>query len=906
MPVEANFPTSPYEILDPHVRWRPGSASATELPTLIAPLVHKLRIAVRDWRAGGYAGASPTTQSLLKWWFETTHPKERTDGSQWEFRYYFAQREAVETIVYLADVARAMTPSALLQYDSRGDVREEHFDENSARYVVKMATGSGTTKVMSLALAWSYFHKLYEPDSPFARNFLVIAPNVIVLERLRQDSDGLKVFLNDPVLPPTGWDGREWQRDFQLRLHIQDDVRLVQRTGNIFLTNIHRVYEQKDTAASLDADNVMDYFLGARPKTDAMSGAVELEDIVRDIDELVVINDEAHHVHDEDLAWSKSIRDIHNRLKLKGSGLALQVDVTATPKYTSGAIFVQTISDYPLVEAITQCVVKKPVVPDGPSRSRLHEQQSSRFTERYADFLRLGVEEWRKSYTVHEPLNRKAVLFVMVDDTKNCDEVQQWLEQTFAELRDSVLVIHTNKKGHVSEASSGRAKTELDLLRKEVNRIDSWESPYKAVVSVMVLKEGWDVQNVTTIIGLRAYSAKAQILPEQTLGRGLRRMYRGQGQDAIVEKVSVVGTEAFMDFVEGIKAQGVELERRKMTGDEDTPPVAPLVVEVDKDPHKKVDALDIPIPKLSRRLNRNYKRLERLDVANLGNPKIPYRTYTEEQLREIVFREVTTGEVSHVTQLPTDGAIDATQAIGWFAVKIMNDLRLVSGYDVLYELIKRFVREHLFNSPVVLEDRVTMRNLSEGDATRETLECFKRGINTLTIEDSGSATIVDVIRLRHTRAFPVNEQEYVVSRKCLFNRIVGDSHLELRFASFLDECEDVVAFAKLYQRIGVRLDYVDADGRIRDYYPDFVVKLANGNVVIAETKGLEDMDVPLKMARLKTYIEDLNSQQTETTFDFVMVPEKEFADALSWYVAGPRKGQAKRFQHVVDTFTTYK
>src|SRR5207244_1389634 len=113
------------------------------------------------------------------------------------------------------------TPSSLLQYDSRGDVREEHFDENWARYVVKMATGSGKTKVMSLVLAWSYFHKLYESDSPFARNFLVIAPNIIVLERLRQDFDGLKIFLNDPVLPPNGWNGRDWHRDFQLRLHIQ-------------------------------------------------------------------------------------------------------------------------------------------------------------------------------------------------------------------------------------------------------------------------------------------------------------------------------------------------------------------------------------------------------------------------------------------------------------------------------------------------------------------------------------------------------------------------------------------------------------------------------------------------------------------------------------------------------------
>jgi len=85
-------------------------------------------------------------------------------------------------------------------------------------------------------------------------------------------------------------------------------------------------------------------------------------------DELVVLNDEAHHIHDSRMAWFKSIEEIHNRLKQKDRFLSLQVDVTATPRHNNGAIFVQTISDYLLVEAITQNVVKHPVVPDSASR----------------------------------------------------------------------------------------------------------------------------------------------------------------------------------------------------------------------------------------------------------------------------------------------------------------------------------------------------------------------------------------------------------------------------------------------------------------------------------------------------------------------------------------------------------
>ncbi len=91
--------------------------------------------------------------------------------------------------------------------------------------------------------------------------------------------------------------------------------------------------------------------------------------IVRDIDELAILNDEAHHIHDPRMAWFKSIEDIHNRMLQKGSGLPLQVDVTATPKHNNGAIFVQAVADYPLVEAIWQNVVKHPVLPDAASRS---------------------------------------------------------------------------------------------------------------------------------------------------------------------------------------------------------------------------------------------------------------------------------------------------------------------------------------------------------------------------------------------------------------------------------------------------------------------------------------------------------------------------------------------------------
>ena len=753
-----------------------------------------------------------------------------------------------------------------------------------------MATGTGKTKVMSLVLAWSYFHKLYEPGSDLARNFLVIAPNIIVLDRLYRDFGGLRIFFADPVLPDNGVDGRNWRDDFQLTLHKQDQVNITRPSGNIFLTNIHRVYAGDDIPASPDDDNTMDYFLGKRPTGATTDSKVDLGMIVRDVDELVVFNDEAHHIHDPRMAWFKSIEDIHNRLKQKGSALALEVDVTATPKHNNGAIFVQTVSDYPLVEAISQNVVKHPVLPDAPSRAKLVERQSVKYTEKYTDYIHLGVIEWRKAYEEHEKLAKKAILFVMTDDTKNCDDVAEYLEGHYPDLKDAVLVIHTRNNGEISEAATGKGKEELEGLRRLANEIDGQDNKYKAIVSVMVLKEGWDVRNVTTIVGLRPYSAKSNILPEQTLGRGLRKMYPG----GVEEYVSVVGTEAFMDFVESIQAEGVELERKPMG--EGTKPKTPLVVEIDKENEKKdLDALDIEIPVLTPRVYREYKNLANLEVGKLGHNKVHYQQFSEEQQREIVFKDITTGEITHTTVLDTAGIADYHSVIGYCAQTIMKDLRLVSGYDVIYGKVKSFVQDQLFDQTVKLEDPNTLRNLSELAATKTLIETFKRAINALTIQDKGDAEIRDTIKLHQTRPFMTKDQPYLVPKKSVFNRIIGDSHLELLFARFLEDSDDVMAYAKNYLAVHFKLDYVNADGDISNYYPDFLVKVSDKKVFIAETKGQADLDVPLKMQRLSQWCEDTNSIQSEVIYDFVYVDQESFETY-----------KPTSFRQLVESFREYK
>ena len=319
----------------------------------------------------------------------------QADGTVEPFRWYFAQQEAVELALWLYEIERVRDPYALMRYDSSGRVSKGMFPEDWTRYVLKLATGAGKTKIMSLLMAWSYFHKLYETNSELSTNFLLIAPNIIVLDRLRTDFDGARIFFGDPILPENGYEGRDWQDDFQFTVHIQDDIGFVGPQGNLFLTNIHRVYEGTDAPGFEDADTT-GYFLGAKPVGKTTDSAVDLGIIIRDVPDLVVLNDEAHHLHDERSAWFKAIEDISLRLRQKGSQLSVQLDLSATPKHNNGAIFVQTVSDYPLVEAIRQGVVKTPVLPDQASRAKLTEKKSAKFTEQYEDYLHLGYLEWKQ------------------------------------------------------------------------------------------------------------------------------------------------------------------------------------------------------------------------------------------------------------------------------------------------------------------------------------------------------------------------------------------------------------------------------------------------------------------------------------------------------------------------------
>ena len=864
--------SDPFRILTPNERWTPSQTQLDASPSaqekLLPPLVHQIRFAVAKWREDNYKGASETSKSLLHFWFNQEH----NDG----FHFYFSQREAIESIIYLYEVAKAHDKYDLMRFNKMGNVSPNMFDETWTRYVVKMATGAGKTKVMGLALVWSYFHKLYEADSALSKNFLVIAPNLIVLNRLKKDfvgKDGnehLKMFFEEPFLPDDGVDGRDWRSNFQLTVHIQDELKPITEGGNIFLTNVHRIFFNPEPALSLAHT-----FLGptVKPKADTSKG-LDLGEVLRSqkIQDLVVLNDEAHHIHDKSLAWFKNIEDISHKLTLKnGKGLALQTDFSATPKHNNGSIFVQTISDYPLVEAIKQGVVKSPVLPDLESRKKIVEKDSTDFEERYGDFIRLGYEEWKQQYDELTPLSKTPILFVMTMSTEEADKAKIFLEREYTLMNGSVLVIHTNKSGETKEAKSKKDEEELRQLRKAADDIDKEDSPYRAVVSVLMLREGWDVQNVTTVVGLRAYGADSKILPEQTIGRGLRKMSKiGDPQ-----KLVVVGTEHFLKFVEELKTEGVEFQYSPMG--KGTKKKPDLIIEVDKEHNKNLDALDIPVPQLTPRVFREYKNLELIDTATFSFLKAPFKLFAPKELKEIIFEDID-GDFSHKT-IFGESSPDYRNVLAFFTSSILKDSRLVAGFSVLYPKVEQFIRQQLFGKTVDLSDANVIKNVAEAVPKHLVFSLFKKAINDLTIKEDGTVRLKGYASLKDSKPKIVQNQPFLMSDKCIFTHVVGDNPFELDMAVHLNRFADVKAFAK--NGIGesggnLFMEYQKTNGTIALYYPDFLIRTSPTTFFILETKGREDLNDVTKIKRLVAWCQDINALQSDYTYTPLYVKQEDW------------------------------
>ena len=747
-----------------------------------AALVPAIREAVHAWRARGYEGATATSRRLLTWWFESDHQQ---DGEDW--LYYYCQREAIETLIYLYEVLKARDLYTLAKHftpDKR--IHLDSMDDRWPRYVLKMATGSGKTKVMSLAVVWQYFNARFEADrrADYTQTFALIAPNVIVYQRLLEDFRDGAIFRRDPLIPP------EWESRWRFSVITRDDPGAPSTPGALYLTNIHQLYESRGSRRGGAEPAPLTAVLGG-PRPGALEGTgAGLRERMLSHGELLVLNDEAHHLHTDDLEWAKVIERMDEALRERsGRGLRAQLDFTATPKHQNGALFQEIVVDYPIAQAIEDGIVKRPILGELSGDLEYDVEDAA---ERHRDKLNAGLRKWRELRDALKPLRRNPLLFIMTETTKAADQIGEWLSAQPDFSAESVLVIHTNTKGEISESASKAKQKELEALREAARKVDEPDTPYRAIVSVLMLREGWDVRNVCVIVPLRAYSAKAQILPEQTLGRGLRRMWP-VASGALHEQVIVIEHKAFHDFWDQeIEEEGLDVEWTPV--DLIRPNIATVLV----DPAKI--RYDIEIPVLTPALTTRVPDLSRLDVAALPRGRLGLQRSFGEDRIGYTGLDMLTREVIEEDEFEREFPADRAGYLNALARLVLRECRLANLADTfaaLAPLMKRYIETGLFVEPVSMEDSRVMTRLNTSEAKSVLLGVFVKAVRELAIVEQEARATEERIRVSKTEPFPTTRPT-VEAEKTVFNLVPCDSDLESRFARWLDTtARDVLAFAKM-------------------------------------------------------------------------------------------------------------
>ena len=320
-------------------------------------LINKIRERVSVWRQGGYVGITKTTAQLLEYW-------QRSDRGR---RLFFCQIEALETVIYITEVASKYGDAWI-----ENDLRQANEDSNPLlfRIAFKMATGSGKTVVMAMVIAWHTLNKLANSqDARFSDTFLIVTPGITIRDRLRVllPSDPQNYYRQHDIVPP----------------------QLFEELGKakILVTNFHAFKPRVHTAAGKITKSIL-----KQGETDPFTESPDqmVRRVCRELGNkknIIVINDEAHHCYrrkpdgeDEKLIGDDrkeaEKRDEEARIWISGLeavkaklGVKVIYDLSATPfflrgsGYPEGTLFRWVISDFSLIDAIESGIVKVPRVP---------------------------------------------------------------------------------------------------------------------------------------------------------------------------------------------------------------------------------------------------------------------------------------------------------------------------------------------------------------------------------------------------------------------------------------------------------------------------------------------------------------------------------------------------------------
>ncbi|HLI32636.1 MAG TPA: DEAD/DEAH box helicase family protein [Solirubrobacteraceae bacterium] len=899
------------------------------------------------------------TAELLKFWFQQDYCEQR------QLNFHVGQRAAILNTIYahevvgakrLRDLYEALAPAATLDRHTLSEVtRAAH---NHPKYAAKMATGTGKTWVLNALLTWQYLNKIANPsDERFTSNFLVVAPGLIVYDRLLdsflgKERDGERHFESSDIFSTSELFVPDNYRDavfgfLQSSVVTKADIgRKVTGSGMIAVTNWHLLAGEEDpdflpdaetpgvdldpvaavesmfpltpgTAAGNSLDVLDRRFLRGGP----LASLVELSD-------LCVFNDEAHHIHEikrggeiTEVEWQRCLTEIAST---KGHRF-IQIDFSATPynqvgngKNAGRKYFPHIVVDFDLKQAINAGLVKAlaldkrkevAALPLDFKAQRDEQKRVVGLSNGQRVMLRAGLTKLKileEHFATTDP-TKLPKLLVVCEETSVAPHVVEFLKTTGLSDED-ILAVDSNRKGEMP-------KREWERVRERLFDIDRHQQP-KVIVSVLMLREGFDVNNICVIVPLR--SSQAPILLEQTIGRGLRLMWRGDEQIDELKRETrerlrqrlepsnhfdvlfIVEHPAFAQFYDDLLSEGLAGE----VGDSgDSVNAIGDLIRVDL--REEYNKFDISIPLVIR------DEEEELRAPSLDPLSLQPCSYDLSLLKRLVGR----GDrfVSEDAQTGTeygdygvDGGVMTATGYNDYLSRMTKRIAAALSSGITrsakqYSEISRFpflqtyrpmltgwldtyIRRRLFDGEVDPLYDENWRVLLIDDVAKHVAGVFASALVDTAINQSVEGAEVRYRRFSEVRTILVREHSAVNVNKCIYAKLpipTKAGGLERTFIQWADSDSKVEALIKVheYRHEFMRRPYLKADGMPGSYSPDFVVRTAKA-VYIVETKAqsaLSDENVARKQRAALSWVEQISSlregQRLDRTWHYVLIGE---------------------------------
>ena len=894
--------------------------SAINIKTKDLPLQFAKQLSAtvnHEWETGTFLNkVSPITKDLLKFWFKEPFTTDRA------VNFHSGQKQAILNAIYCHEVLKGTCPLDLYQQISQGllsaDMLVALNDEKNKhpKYCIKMATGTGKTWVLDALLVWQYLNaKNSTPNNPvvYTKNFLLVAPGCIVYDRLldtllgKEQKDGSRNFSTADLKKHEKLFIPEKYRQTVFAF-IQNNVVPKEEIGHkitgegiIAVTNWHQVKEDKeeknlsDTPLS-DVSACVKAFLPVQPGKDnghsleSFDNKYLKEDklaYLATLPNLCVFNDEAHHIHtnkvagiETDVEWQKALNKLSEHVKD-----FVQIDFSATPYNPTGSgqrrtkqYFPHIIVDFDLTTAIKEGLVKVIAIDKRDEIASLQNEHIEFKAKRdnkkalalsegqrlmlRAGLKRLGILE--DSFTGIDPTKHPKML-VMCEDTSVSPLVEDFLRQEGL-AEQEIVRIDSNAKGEVKEK-------EWKIIKQQLFNIDKLVSP-KVIVSVLMLREGFDVSNICVIVPLR--SSDAPILLEQTIGRGLRLMWREPEYSDIkhenlqnlfckkqpsnyLDILSIVEHPAFLKFYEDLQ-DGLVVEERASI---DKGSILGDMITVGlKEDYQKYDLF---FPQIVQ------EREELIKPEIITAKWEPFKFFTLKQLKEFVgnakgekfFAEeiiVKTrfGEYHVSTDLFSasnyndflvkllDGITSNLRRIGsssrkQFPVLCVNKVSLIKMLD-------KYIRRELFGEEFnpLTDNNWRVLMLAEKGITAHIMRQISQVIYDMQHNITVNEAIVNKRWFSEIPTLKMRENYSLDIKKSIYQKTKYPSNkglFEKSFLEFSDRDSAVERLVKIDENYHTfaTLHYIRTDGLLSNYYPDFMVKFAQ-DIFLVETKAEDSLD----------------------------------------------------------------